>query len=372
MAEQSLKDETMGIETCAPVIIPTLNRYEHFKRCFESLEKCVGAEKTDVYIGLDYPPSEKYISGWKQVDEYLHEKEKSNIFHKLVVFRREKNYGVLHENSNNAQLSEYVFKYYDRYIFSEDDNVFSPNFLVYMNTCLDYYKDDPDVFGITGYNYPLNWKTQPGATVIKQKYHVQAWGMGVWKEKWESIIPLVTSGAIYDKADYVVKHQLHRYMTDADQKDYFGTVIFDIDYLKKNNKFAVNPTDTALTLLLSVEGKYFISPVISKVRNIGFDGSGETCQNTINNPHGVHAWDYNYSLQDIDSSIDFTLIECDMQFLEQNRNLHSDFDSRSIKDKFRTRIIIYLIKYLGLNNVRAIVRCLIQMKHSIFVKRRSF
>ena len=60
----------------APVYIPTLNRYEHFKRCLESLERCTDADKTDVYVGLDYPPSEKYVAGWKKIDEYLKEKEK--------------------------------------------------------------------------------------------------------------------------------------------------------------------------------------------------------------------------------------------------------------------------------------------------------
>ncbi len=53
----------MEITTYAPVLIPTLNRYEHFKRCLESLELCTGADKTDVYVGLDFPPSEKYHKG---------------------------------------------------------------------------------------------------------------------------------------------------------------------------------------------------------------------------------------------------------------------------------------------------------------------
>ena len=65
------------IDKFAPVIIPTLSRYEHFRKCFESLEKCTYAEETDVYVGLDYPPSEKYIEGWKKIDRYLQEKEKS-------------------------------------------------------------------------------------------------------------------------------------------------------------------------------------------------------------------------------------------------------------------------------------------------------
>ena len=40
----------------APVIIPTLSRFEHFKRCWESLENCTGADKTEVFVALDYPP----------------------------------------------------------------------------------------------------------------------------------------------------------------------------------------------------------------------------------------------------------------------------------------------------------------------------
>ena len=31
----------------APVVIPTLCRYEHFKACLESLSLCTGAENTD-------------------------------------------------------------------------------------------------------------------------------------------------------------------------------------------------------------------------------------------------------------------------------------------------------------------------------------
>ena len=94
----------MEIKIYAPVIIPTLNRYEHFIKCLESLEKCTGAEKTDVYVGLDYPPSEKYEIGWKRIDDYLAEKELSNGFNKLIVFRRKENCGVGHAKSNGSLL----------------------------------------------------------------------------------------------------------------------------------------------------------------------------------------------------------------------------------------------------------------------------
>ena len=62
----------------APVCIVTLNRYEHFRKCLESLEQCTGANKTEVFVSLDYPPSEKYIEGWKKTDAFLAQKEQNN------------------------------------------------------------------------------------------------------------------------------------------------------------------------------------------------------------------------------------------------------------------------------------------------------
>lgn len=64
----------MEIKNYAPVIIPTLCRDVHFKRCLESLEKCTAAEYTDVYVGLDYPAIEKHVEGWKKIDGYLNPK----------------------------------------------------------------------------------------------------------------------------------------------------------------------------------------------------------------------------------------------------------------------------------------------------------
>ena len=50
----------MEINMYAPVIMPTLNRYDYFRQSIVSQKKCSGADKTDVYIGLGYSPLEKY------------------------------------------------------------------------------------------------------------------------------------------------------------------------------------------------------------------------------------------------------------------------------------------------------------------------
>lgn len=104
----------MQIQKYVPVLIPTLNRYKHFKRCLESLERCSGAEHTDVFIGLDYPPSDKYVDGWKLIDEYLSEKERGHGFNNLTVIRRYFNCGVGNPSSNGNLLLQEIHQNYDK------------------------------------------------------------------------------------------------------------------------------------------------------------------------------------------------------------------------------------------------------------------
>ena len=69
---------------CAPVLIPTLNRKEHLERCINSLLRNSMAKETEVYISIDFPPTEKYESGYNEVVEYL--KREIDGFKKVNLF----------------------------------------------------------------------------------------------------------------------------------------------------------------------------------------------------------------------------------------------------------------------------------------------
>ena len=176
--------ENIIVNNLAPVIIPTLCRYDHFKRLMESLNKCTWADKTDVYIGLDYPAKEEHRDGWMKIKRFLCEER--FCFKKIVVFEREYNYGVKGENNNISALIKYVSTYYDRWIFSEDDNVFSPNFLVYINKGLEKFKNDKSVFAINGYRHFYNVKFKEN-TFFRQNIDFSAWGYGIWKDRYEQM-----------------------------------------------------------------------------------------------------------------------------------------------------------------------------------------
>jgi len=265
MAEESLKDKTMKeIMQYAPVCIPTLNRYEHFKRCLESLENCYGADKTDVYIGLDYPPSEKYIEGWKQINDYLKEKEKKNGFKCLIVIKREKNYGIskIGESNFGRLIYDYIIDKYDKFISSEDDNVFSPNFLEFVNLGLERYKDDKNCVAICGYNYEgLTFSDYDYNIYLSREY--SAWGIGNWTEKWVKQYDYLT----IEYAKNIMSSWKKIWAIYKHEPRLLNTVMLNIAI---NRPFG----DTMRVCYQYLEGKYSVFPVLSKVKNMGFDGSG--------------------------------------------------------------------------------------------------
>ncbi|MEI6052507.1 MAG: hypothetical protein WCQ44_07390, partial [Opitutaceae bacterium] len=119
------------------------------KKCIESLAACTHADKTDIFIFLDYPLKDNHWEGFEIIKNFLpHIKG----FKTLNIIERTKNYGAV---DNYYKSLEYVFEQYDRLIFTEDDNEFSPNFLDYINKGLDKFENNPSIYSICGYNFPI-------------------------------------------------------------------------------------------------------------------------------------------------------------------------------------------------------------------------
>lgn len=258
----------MEIIEYAPVIIPTLNRYEHFKRCLESLERCTGSEYTDVFIGLDYPPSEKYIDGWRKIDLYLSGKERESGFGKLHVIRRDYNCGVGHSGSNGSLLIQEISQKYDRYIFSEDDNEFSPNFLEYMNKGLELYKDNPRIVSISGYCYLFD--------IVDVKTNAYpacgyaAWGVGHWSYK-----PLkYKERGIKQNSKEILNSWKKSWKIFKTNPTWFNGII---SMYFQNKGYGDNMWCVDSVLY----GQVSIFPKVSKVRNWGNDGTGVHCKKII-------------------------------------------------------------------------------------------
>ena len=249
----------------APVGIVTLNRYSHFRKCLESLEKCTGADETEVFVALDYPPSEKYKEGWTDIDEYLKIKEADNGFKQLNVVRRKYNCGVGKPNGNWELLEQYLHEHYDRYIFTEDDNVFSPNFLEFINKGLEKYENTPSVSAVVGYCLPFPFKTG-NDNYFMHNTDFSAWGYGTWFNMRHKITEDIRCERL--KKTFNLKNYLKV------RKQGFNRLLNYMAIVLKPKGEYIWITDSVLSVYNIVNDMYVIVPTLSKVRNMGWDMTG--------------------------------------------------------------------------------------------------
>lgn len=238
-----------------PVMIPTLNRYSHFKRCIESLSHCIGAESTEVYVGLDFPPSEKYVEGYLKIKSYL--ANCGNLsFKKIHVITRDRNVGAV---ANWQSLQELLFQKFDVICCSEDDNEFSKNFLVYINEGLEKFKSNPNVFAVCGYNFPIEMSGYDHNYYFS--HDMCAWGYATWRDRYDSVVgavkkPSFLSDYYRDQPlSYFFSHRL-RFLNNV---NYFGKGFYE---------------DVFVSSYLHSRNMFTVVPAISKIRNWGHDGSG--------------------------------------------------------------------------------------------------
>lgn len=251
----------------APVVIPTCNRYQHLKECVESLASCTYAEETELYISVDYPPNDNYVQGWKEVTEYV---QSIRGFKNVHFWLQESNLGA---GKNGTFLVNKVFEESDYLIFTEDDNVFAPAFLDYMNQMLIRFEKDPQVLSVSGFSLS---NFQYSSKIFKS-YTFMPWGNGKWKDKWNYLQSL-NQPQIYEEYS---KHLFKNIKLYLENKGLFCTYVTRLTR-EIHNQYM---TDSTQSLLFYLLGCYSIYPTKSLVRNIGFDGSGLHC---VQGPNDIH------------------------------------------------------------------------------------
>lgn len=240
--------------TCYPVIIPTLNRFQHLQDCLESLSKCRLADKTVVIVALDHPVNDTHWEGYKKIKAYL---PTLKCFNRLEVIERHENYGV---ERNTLDLIQYALDNYEACIYSEDDNVFAPGFLEFVNSGLNNFWEDPKIMTVCGYTPPSFYQSKVDAIITHDSC---AWGMGIWRHKKLKLTDREYGRYIVNSIRRSLKIYYH----------YPMLLLMLMDMCKRDALYG----DVLNTSYNILNNKYQLRPSISVVRNMGYDGTGEHC-----------------------------------------------------------------------------------------------
>lgn len=240
----------------APVLLFVYKRFEHTKQTIEHLKKNNLSNSIEVYVFSDGPKKESDTNEINKIRAYI---KSVKGFKSITLFENEANKGLAKSIIEGVSN---VLKKNDAVIVLEDDLLVSKDFLNYMNKALDYYKDEKIIWSISGYNLPIKIPKDYEKDIYLSPRGC-SWGWATWKDRWESCnwdlkfedIKRVKKNLIGKNSFNYAGHDMIRMLEDQ----YNGNI----------DSWAIRWCYNQF-----LQKKMTIYPVISKVKNIGLDGSG--------------------------------------------------------------------------------------------------
>lgn len=241
----------------APIVLFTYNRPDHTQKTVEALRTNAGAHESDLLIYSDGPKHEQHRDAVAAVRSYL---PSITGFRSVSIVERPRNMGLA--ASVIAGVSE-VLERHGRAIVVEDDLITTPGFLAFMNEALSAYEARPDIFSVTGYNYPLPIPDDyPQAAYLS--YRSSSWGWGTWLDRWK-------------KVDWAVS-DYRAFLADPSQRERFDRGGEDLlAMLKLQMEGKLDSWSIRFDYAHYKHDATCLHPVRSRLNNIGFDGSGIHC-----------------------------------------------------------------------------------------------
>lgn len=268
----------------APILIVTLDRSDCLSKCLNSLANNSWADKTDVYISVDYPPSKKYEDGYNKVLELLNSPVSG--FNSVTVYYQKSNLGPYH---NIKWLIDQVRTKYDRYILMEDDTYTAPGLIEFFDKGLVLFEDDADVIAINASDYVWcgNGYTPPVREVFNDEQNIEKRQLifhasAHWIKKTDILYNFLESGAFLEIAsDFKLMRKLYN-KSKTFFYQYIIRAVLRRDLLPwyKDNLVMI---DMVWDIYMLLNDKYVIAPKVNLMRDLGVTGNGINYTNAFEN-----------------------------------------------------------------------------------------
>jgi hypothetical protein len=158
-----------------PIALFIYNRPAHTRVVLESLSRCRRLDECSLKIYCDGPKRAEDTAAVNEAREVA--REWAARFDAELI-ERDSNLGLARSVVNG--VSE-LCDTHGRVIVIEDDFALSPAFLDYMLSALDRYEDEPNVYQICGYMFPIRHAPQPDAFFLPL---TTTWGWATWSRAW--------------------------------------------------------------------------------------------------------------------------------------------------------------------------------------------
>ena len=297
----------------APLVIFVYKRSEETRRMLECVERCDALEETDVFIFSDGNKNENDYEAVMQVRKVIEEFRSNTKAKSVTITYAETNQGLA--NSIISGVTSVIDKY-NRVIVLEDDLLVKPEFILFMNDCLDYYKENMKIWSIGGTTYEMLALNEYQDDVWAC-YRAQSCGWATWKNRWDAVDWSVSDFPLF------LKDKNRRKMFLRGGSD----MIFE---LKRQLKGETDSWAIRWCYQQSKQNMLTILPIFSLLDNIGWNGSGVHCGTESRFPLRLRNEKFTYKLKDVD---------VDEKIMEEFRS----FFYRSPINRILDKIYIFIV-----------------------------
>lgn len=241
-----------------PLALVVYNRPRHTSRVIEALREL---RPSPLYVFSDGPRTRQDAHDVMAVRDIVAARITWTTLE--ILFQRGDNIGL---RRSLVAAVDHVLSEHETVIVLEDDCVPGPHFFTFMDECLERYKNDDSVLGITGYTVPVP------RSILGSYPHdcysfprIGSWGWATWRDRWQ----------LYERDFAAAYEGAKRSGCDltAGGKDIPRMI-------ERSIAGKLDIWTPGWVLANALTGTQFIYPVISHLTNIGHDGSGVHCGKT--------------------------------------------------------------------------------------------
>lgn len=246
----------------APVVVFAYNRLDHVRKMLASLEaNRAPLEKMDLYIFVDGAREEEEDRRKvTAVRTFLSKFATSSRFAKVEVISQEKHVGLAQSVITGVTS---IIDRYGKVIVIEDDLYLAEDFLDYMNDGLNYYQNNSLIWSIGGYVRPFP-ELESYSNDVFLAYRINSWGWATWKDRWDTIDWSLPDYKKY-RYNFMERSKFNRGGHDL-------AVMLDRQMRGELDSWAIRWGYCQYR-----SGMMTVYPKVSRVQNLGMDGSGTHC-----------------------------------------------------------------------------------------------
>ena len=241
----------------APIIVFAYNRADRVEKLIDSLSKNPEAIESQLYIFSDGAKSEAGAEKVEAVRRYIDTVPAMKLFADVHIVKAEKNKGLANSIIDGVT---YVMNEHGKAIIIEDDNVVAPDFLDYMNRGLEYYKDDPKIWAISGFSREMTFPDDYNHDIyVMQRISSYTWAS--WQDRWEK-----TEWNVPDYPRFLFDRKARRRFAECGED---RPLMLDAQMCGKISSWAIR-----FEYSMVKNDMYSVLPCVSRAVCSGNDGSG--------------------------------------------------------------------------------------------------